>query len=117
MKTVPLLLLTNEFFQEAVKVMAKSLIRMRHNITKYYTVKSQLQAVSMRMQVCVPLLPFSPPLQLPKRKEEDRERRQRENVYYFFPNFLLWCFSISINLILSSSSCRHLRRPSPWRMP
>ena len=26
---------------EAVKVMAKSLIRMRHNITKYYTVKSQ----------------------------------------------------------------------------
>uniref|UniRef100_A0A7S2Z1T3 Uncharacterized protein n=1 Tax=Chloropicon laureae TaxID=464258 RepID=A0A7S2Z1T3_9CHLO len=35
---------------EAVKVMAKSLIRMRHNITKYYTVKSQLQAVSMRMQ-------------------------------------------------------------------
>ena len=36
---------------EAVKVMAKSLIRMRHNITKYYTVKSQLQAVSMRMQV------------------------------------------------------------------
>jgi charged multivesicular body protein 2A len=37
---------------DAVKVMAKSLIRMRHNITKYYTVKSQLQAVSMRMQVC-----------------------------------------------------------------
>mmetsp|Transcript_6769 Transcript_6769/g.23321 ORF Transcript_6769/g.23321 Transcript_6769/m.23321 type:complete len:227 (-) Transcript_6769:232-912(-) len=35
---------------EAAKVMAKSLIRMRHNITKYYTVKSQLQAVSMRMQ-------------------------------------------------------------------
>jgi charged multivesicular body protein 2A len=35
---------------DAVKVMAKSLIRMRHNITKYYTVKSQLQAVSMRMQ-------------------------------------------------------------------
>merc|ERR1712157_501100 len=33
-----------------MKQMAKSLIRMRHNITKYYTVKSQLQAVSMRMQ-------------------------------------------------------------------
>jgi len=35
----------------AVKVMAKSLIRARHNITKFYTIKSQLQAVSMRMQV------------------------------------------------------------------
>ena len=35
---------------DAVKVMAKSLIRIRHNVTKYYTVKSQLQAVSMRMQ-------------------------------------------------------------------
>jgi len=34
----------------SVKVMAKSLIRMRHQITKFYTIKSQLQNVSMRMQ-------------------------------------------------------------------
>lgn len=34
----------------AVKVMAKSLIRTRHSITKFYALRSQLQAVSLRIQ-------------------------------------------------------------------
>lgn len=37
--------------QDAVKVMAKSLIRNRHAVTKLYALKSQLQAVSLRIQV------------------------------------------------------------------
>jgi hypothetical protein len=37
--------------QEAVKVMAKSLIRNRHAVTKLHGLKSQLQAVSLRIQV------------------------------------------------------------------
>ena len=37
--------------QESVKVMAKSLVRNRHAITKMYQLKSQLQAVSLRMAV------------------------------------------------------------------
>lgn len=43
----PLLLL----LQDAVKVMAKSLIRNRHAVTKLHGLKSQLQAVSLRIQV------------------------------------------------------------------
>ncbi|KAK1264519.1 hypothetical protein QJS04_geneDACA011238 [Acorus gramineus] len=35
----------------AVKVMAKDLIRTRHQITKFYALKSQLQGVSLRIQV------------------------------------------------------------------
>lgn len=35
----------------AVKVMAKSLVRNRHAVTKMYGLKSQLQAVSLRMMV------------------------------------------------------------------
>jgi uncharacterized radical SAM superfamily protein len=38
--------------QDAVKVMAKSLIRNRHAVTKLHGLKSQLQAVSLRIQVC-----------------------------------------------------------------
>ena len=34
----------------AVRVMAKDLIRTRHSITKFYSLKSQLQGVSLRMQ-------------------------------------------------------------------
>lgn len=34
----------------AVKLMAKDLVRTRHSITKLYVLKSQLQAVSLRMQ-------------------------------------------------------------------
>merc|ERR1712072_1575160 len=34
----------------AVKVMAKDLVRTRHSITKFYSLKSQLQGVSLRMQ-------------------------------------------------------------------
>jgi len=34
----------------AVKVMAKSLIRTRHSITKLFGLKSQLQGVSLRVQ-------------------------------------------------------------------
>jgi hypothetical protein len=42
--------------QESVKVMAKSLVRNRHAITKMYQLKSQLQAVSLRMAVsCAPV--------------------------------------------------------------
>lgn len=37
--------------QDAVKVMAKSLVRNRHAVTKMYGLKSQLQAVSLRIQV------------------------------------------------------------------
>lgn len=37
--------------QDAVKVMAKSLIRNRHAVTKLHGLKSQLQAVSLRIQV------------------------------------------------------------------
>lgn len=39
--------------QDAVKVMAKSLIRNRHAVTKLHGLKSQLQAVSLRIQVRV----------------------------------------------------------------
>jgi hypothetical protein len=39
--------------QDAVKVMAKSLIRNRHAVTKLHGLKSQLQAVSLRIQVGV----------------------------------------------------------------
>jgi hypothetical protein len=38
-------------FQASVKVMAKSLVRNRHAVTKMYGLKSQLQAVSLRMAV------------------------------------------------------------------
>jgi hypothetical protein len=34
-----------------VKVMAKDLIRTRHQIEKFYKLKSQLQGVSLRIQV------------------------------------------------------------------
>jgi charged multivesicular body protein 2A len=34
----------------AVRVMAKDLIRTRHSVTKFYSLKSQLQGVSLRMQ-------------------------------------------------------------------
>ena len=34
----------------AVKVMAKDLVRTRRSITKFYGLKTQLQAVSLRMQ-------------------------------------------------------------------
>jgi charged multivesicular body protein 2A len=37
--------------QDAVKVMAKSLVRNRHAVTKLYGLKSQLQAVSLRIAV------------------------------------------------------------------
>lgn len=42
--------------QGAVKVMAKDLIRTRHQITKFYALKSQLQGVALRIQV---ILQFS----------------------------------------------------------
>jgi hypothetical protein len=35
----------------AVRVMAKDLIRTRHQITKFYGLKSQLQGISLRIQV------------------------------------------------------------------
>ena len=41
--------------QEAVKVMAKSLVRNRHAVTKMYGLKSQLQAVSLRIAVRPPI--------------------------------------------------------------
>ncbi|KAG1339206.1 vacuolar protein sorting-associated protein 2 [Cocos nucifera] len=37
-------------FKGAVKVMAKDLIRTRHQITKFYALKSRLQGVSLRIQ-------------------------------------------------------------------
>lgn len=37
--------------QGAVQVMAKSLVRNRHAVTKMYGLKSQLQAVSLRIAV------------------------------------------------------------------
>jgi hypothetical protein len=40
--------------QDAVKVMAKSLVRNRHAVTKMFQLKSQLQAVSLRMAVRQP---------------------------------------------------------------
>jgi hypothetical protein len=42
--------------QGAVKVMAKDLIRTRHQITKFYQLKSQLQGVSLRVQVTMCLV-------------------------------------------------------------
>ena len=41
------------WMQDAVKVMAKSLVRNRHAVTKMYGLKSQLQAVSLRIAVSV----------------------------------------------------------------
>ena len=43
--------------QDAVKVMAKSLVRNRHAVTKMYGLKSQLQAVSLRIAVRPPAPP------------------------------------------------------------
>jgi len=43
--------------QDAVKVMAKSLVRNRHAVIKMYGLKSQLQAVSLRIAV----RPAAPP--------------------------------------------------------
>jgi hypothetical protein len=37
--------------QSAAKIMAKDLVRTRSQITKFYQLKSHLQAVSLRMQV------------------------------------------------------------------
>lgn len=39
-------------FQGAVRVMAKDLVRTRHQVEKFYKLKSQLQGVSLRIQVC-----------------------------------------------------------------
>jgi hypothetical protein len=39
--------------QDAVKIMAKSLVRNRHATTKMIHLKSQLQAVSIRLQASV----------------------------------------------------------------
>lgn len=38
--------------QGAVRVMAKDLVRTRHQVEKFYKLKSQLQGVSLRIQVC-----------------------------------------------------------------
>jgi len=38
--------------------MAKDLIRTRHQITKFYALKSQLQGVSLRIQVTIRMLGF-----------------------------------------------------------
>jgi charged multivesicular body protein 2A len=37
-------------------VMAKDLVRTRHQIEKFYKLKSQLQGVSLRIQVCYAFL-------------------------------------------------------------
>lgn len=39
------------YLQDAVKVMAKSLVRNRHAVNKLFQLKSQLQAVSLRIAV------------------------------------------------------------------
>ncbi|KAH7572084.1 hypothetical protein JRO89_XS04G0198900 [Xanthoceras sorbifolium] len=44
------ILICSYFLQGAVKVMAKDLIRTRHQIEKFYKLKSQLQGVSLRIQ-------------------------------------------------------------------
>ena len=46
--------------QDAVKVMAKSLVRNRHAVTKMYGLKSQLQAVSLRIAVRCPRTRHAP---------------------------------------------------------
>ena len=65
---------------DAVRVLAKSLVRNRHAVTKLYQLKSQLQAVSLRIQVvknavmaCIMrcLLRFSPPC--PNRPSSQRK--------------------------------------------
>lgn len=35
----------------SVKIMAKDLVRTRQHVTKFYTMRSQLQAVSLRLEV------------------------------------------------------------------
>ena len=52
------ILIDGILFQGAVKVMAKDLIRTRHQIEKFYKLKSQLQGVSLRIQVCIFIYPF-----------------------------------------------------------
>ena len=42
-----------------MKIMAKDLIRTRHQITKFYALKSQLQGVSLRIQVNLAFFIFS----------------------------------------------------------
>ena len=46
-------------FKGAVRVMAKDLIRTRHQVEKFYKLKSQLQGVSLRIQVQFLSLPSS----------------------------------------------------------
>lgn len=36
----------------SVKIMAKDIVRIRQHVTKFYTMRSQLQAVSRRLEVC-----------------------------------------------------------------
>ena len=44
--------------KEAVKIMAKDLVRTRNFIKKFYLMKANLQAVSLKIQVCT--TPCSP---------------------------------------------------------
>jgi charged multivesicular body protein 2A len=41
------------FSQAAVQVMAKDLVRTRNYVNKFYKLRSTLQAVSLRLQVCL----------------------------------------------------------------
>ena len=59
MGTEGLISLPPPHLQDAVKVMAKSLVRNRHAVTKMYGLKSQLQAVSLRIAVRLPPNLFS----------------------------------------------------------
>ncbi|KAK9099484.1 hypothetical protein Syun_026529 [Stephania yunnanensis] len=47
-------------FQGAVRVMAKDLIRTRHQIEKFYKLKSQLQGVGLRIQGVSGIMELAP---------------------------------------------------------
>ena len=48
--------LTNPILKEAVKIMAKDLVRTRNFVKKFYLMKANLQAVSLKIQVSLALL-------------------------------------------------------------
>lgn len=39
----------------ACKIQAKDLVRTRRYVEKFYSMRSQLQKISLRLQVCAPL--------------------------------------------------------------
>lgn len=87
-------------FQGAVKVMAKDLIRTRHQITKFYALKSQLQGVALRIQVIFTFL----------QTNVSKKRKSACNVffyYYYYLLFILFYFFANFSISNFTQSCSY----------